>query len=122
MRNAALEGCRIGVEIETGDMRALPFPDHTFDARRLESRDPQHQLECRACESGGGGLAGAHAGGRLAIADIRATARYAATLRALGAAGVNRRGLGWRFWCGNPFAGTTPGRRGEAGSISRPFK
>ena len=46
-------------------------------------------------------------GGRLAIADIRATARYAATLRALGAAGVNRRGLGWRFWYGNPFAGTT---------------
>ena len=47
------------------------------------------------------------AGGRLAIADIRATARYAGTLRTLGAAGVASRRLGWRFWYGNPFAGTT---------------
>ena len=31
MRNAALEGVQDRVEIETGDMRALPFPDHTFD-------------------------------------------------------------------------------------------
>jgi hypothetical protein len=46
-------------------------------------------------------------GGRLAIADIRATARYAATLRELGASGVTRRALGWRFWYGNPFAATS---------------
>ena len=88
-------------------MRALPFPTTHSTRGRLESRHPQHQLECRACESRGGGLASLKPGGRLAIADIRATARYAATLRGLGAAGVNRRGLGWRFWYGNPFAGTT---------------
>jgi arsenite methyltransferase len=35
------------------------------------------------------------------------TARYAATLNELGAAGVARRGLGWRFWYGNPFAATS---------------
>jgi arsenite methyltransferase len=46
-------------------------------------------------------------GGRLAIADIRASAHYARTLRALGATGVARRRLGWRFWYGNPFAGTS---------------
>lgn len=46
-------------------------------------------------------------GGRLAIADIRATAHYAATLRACRAAGVERRRLGWRFWYGNPFAATS---------------
>ena len=46
-------------------------------------------------------------GGRLAIADIRATARYAETLSTLGATGVARRRLGWRFWYGNPLAGTT---------------
>jgi SAM-dependent methyltransferase len=46
-------------------------------------------------------------GGRLAIADIRATARYAETLDRLGATGIARRGLGWRFWYGNPFASTS---------------
>jgi len=46
-------------------------------------------------------------GGRLAIADIRATARYARTLTELGAIEITRRRLGWRFWYGNPFAGTT---------------
>jgi len=46
-------------------------------------------------------------GGRLAIADIRVTARYAAALKKLGATDVERRRLGWRFWYGNPFAATT---------------
>jgi hypothetical protein len=46
-------------------------------------------------------------GGRLAIADIRATGLYAATLHSLGAEAVARRRLGWRFWYGNPLAGTT---------------
>jgi SAM-dependent methyltransferase len=46
-------------------------------------------------------------GGRLAIADIRATARYARTLRELGAIEIARRRLGWRFWYGNPLAGTS---------------
>jgi ubiquinone/menaquinone biosynthesis C-methylase UbiE len=45
-------------------------------------------------------------GGRLVIADIRATAKYADTLRDLGAPDVRRRNLGWRFWYGNPFAAT----------------
>src|SRR5665213_167551 len=31
LRNAALEGVQDRVEIETGDMRALPFPDGSFD-------------------------------------------------------------------------------------------
>jgi hypothetical protein len=46
-------------------------------------------------------------GGRLVIADIRATAIYESELRQLGAAHVQRRRLGWRFWWGNPIAATT---------------
>ena len=46
-------------------------------------------------------------GGRLVIADIRATALYERTLRTLGASNVERRRLRWRFWWGNPIAGTT---------------
>jgi hypothetical protein len=34
-------------------------------------------------------------------------ARYAPTLGDLSAMGIARRGPGWRFWYGNPFAGTS---------------
>jgi len=46
-------------------------------------------------------------GGRLAIADIQATASYAEILRRLGATDIKRRALGWPFGYGNPFAITS---------------
>jgi len=46
-------------------------------------------------------------GGRIVIADIRATRLYAETLRTLGASTIERHRLGWRFWWGNPIAATT---------------
>jgi arsenite methyltransferase len=107
LRNASLEGVRERVDIETGDMRALPFPDGTFEV--VVSSLAIHNLRTNADRA----RAVAEAwrvlkpGGRLVIADIRATARYVRTLRELGAARVARRGLGWRFWYGNPFAGTS---------------
>jgi arsenite methyltransferase len=107
LRNASLEGVRERVDIETGDMRALPFPDGTFEV--VVSSLAIHNLSADADRA----RAVAEAwrvlkpGGRLVIADIRATARYVRTLRELGAARVARRGLGWRFWYGNPFAGTS---------------
>lgn len=107
LRNASLEGVSDRVEIETGDMRALPFPDATFDV--VVSSLAIHNIRSNAERD----RAIAEAwrvlkpGGRLAIADIRATSRYAETLRTLGAAEVSRRGLGWRFWYGNPVAGTS---------------
>ena len=107
LRNASLEGVRDRIEIETGDMRALPFPDESFDL--VVSSLAIHNIPSAAARAQAVGEAWRvlKGGGRLAIADIRATARYAETLRTLGATGVGRRRLGWRFWYGNPFAATS---------------
>lgn len=107
LRNASVEGVGDRIDVETGDIRAMPFPDGTFDL--VVSSLAIHNIDSGADRA----RAIAEAwrvlkpGGRLAIADIRATAHYARTLSQLGATGVARRGLGWRFWYGNPFAGTS---------------
>ncbi len=107
LRNASLEGVTDRIDIETGDMRALPFPDATFDVvvsslaiHNIPSNTDRAQAVAEAWRV-------LKPGGHLAIADIRATARYVETLRALGATAISRRRLGWRFWYGNPAAGTS---------------
>jgi ubiquinone/menaquinone biosynthesis C-methylase UbiE len=107
LRNASLEGVSSRIDIETGDMQALPFPDATFDV--VVSSLAIHNIHSNAHRA----QAVAEAwrvlkpGGRLAIADIRVTARYADTLNTLGAKTIVRRRLGWRFWYGNPIAATS---------------
>jgi ubiquinone/menaquinone biosynthesis C-methylase UbiE len=107
LRNASLEGVSDRVEVETGDMLALPFPDATFDL--VVSSLAIHNISSKAARARAVAEAWRvlKAGGRLAIADIRSTAHYVETLRTLGATGVARRRLGWRFWYGNPFAATS---------------
>lgn len=107
IRNATLEGVQDRIDVRTGDMRSLPFGDAAFDVvvsslaiHNISSHAAREQAVTEAWRV-------IRPGGRLAIADIRVTSRYAATLRTLGAANVARRRLGWRFWYGNPFAGTT---------------
>ncbi|HUB82797.1 MAG TPA: class I SAM-dependent methyltransferase [Bryobacteraceae bacterium] len=107
LQNASLEGVSQRAHIETADMRALPFADATFDVvvsslaihniRSNADRRTAVREAFRVVKPGGG----------IVIADIRATALYADTLRVLGASSVERRRLGWRFWWGNPIAATT---------------
>src|ERR1035438_9132335 len=107
LRNASLEGVGDRVQVETGDMRALPHPDATFDL--VVSSLAIHNIRSNADRKRAisEGFRVLKPGGKMVIADIRATAIYAGALRALGASNVVRRRLGWRFWWGNPFAGTT---------------
>ena len=105
--NASIEGVGDRVQVETGDMRALPFPDATFDL--VVSSLAIHNIRSNAQRKRAivEGFRVLKPGGRIVIADIRATAIYEEALRALGASNVERRRLGWRFWWGNPFASTT---------------
>ncbi len=107
VRNASLEGVGDLVDIETGDMRALPFPDATFDL--VVSSLAIHNIRSNADrrQAVAEGFRVLKPGGRMVIADIRATSIYADALRTLGASNVERRRLGWRFWWGNPIAATT---------------
>jgi arsenite methyltransferase len=106
-RNAALEGVADRVTIETGDMRALPFPDATFDL--IVSSLAIHNIRGTPDrqKAVAEGFRVLKPGGRMVVADIRATAIYEDTLRTLGASKIERRRLGWRFWWGNPIAATT---------------
>jgi ubiquinone/menaquinone biosynthesis C-methylase UbiE len=107
VRNASIEGVSDRVRIETGDMRALPFPDAAFDL--VVSSLAIHNI--RSIADRRKAIAEAvrvvKPGGRIVIADIRSTQVYAEALRELGAASVTRRRLGWRFWWGNPIAATS---------------
>lgn len=107
LRNASLEGVADRVDVQTGDMRALPFPDASFDVvvsslaiHNIRSNDDRRRAITEAFRV-------LKPRGRIVIADIRATSVYAGTLRRLGASSVERRRLGWRFWWGNPIAATT---------------
>jgi arsenite methyltransferase len=107
LRNASLEGVGDRVIIETADMRALPFPDACFDlvVSSLAIHNIRSNTDRRRAIAEGFRVL--KPGGRMVIADIRATAVYADALRTLGAQNVERHRLGWRFWWGNPVAATT---------------
>ena len=107
LHNASLEGVSDRVHIETADMRALPYPDATFDL--VVSSLAIHNIRSNADRKRAiiEGFRVLKPGGRMVIADIRATAIYEDALRKLGVSNVERHRLGWRFWWGNPIASTT---------------
>lgn len=105
--NALAEGVADRVELLTGDMKALPFADNAFNV--VVSSLAIHNI------SGSAGKEQAiseavrvlRPGGRLMIADIRATRQYAHQLSRLGMTEVARRRLAWHFWWGGPWAATS---------------
>src|SRR5688572_21589126 len=74
--NASLEGVGDRVQIETGDMRALPYPDATFDL--VVSSLAIHNIRSNADRKRAivEGFPVLKLGGRIVISDIRATAIY----------------------------------------------
>jgi arsenite methyltransferase len=102
-RNAELEGVADRVDLRTGDMRALPFEDESFDV--VLSSLAIHNIP----DVGGREKAIDEAvrvlrrGGLILIADISATGEYEARLRDRGLSGVERRSLGPRMWFGGPW-------------------
>lgn len=107
LRNAELEGVRERVELITGDMRRLPFPDRSFDVVTSslaihnivdeEGREQALEEIWRVTKPGGTAL----------VADFRHTDEYARCLAGWPGASVERRRLDWRFWYGGPQAATS---------------
>jgi len=103
-RNAELEGVTDRITLDTGDMTRLPYDDGAFDliVSSLAIHNlPDMDQRLAAVEEAARVV---RPGGRIAIADIGFTRRYAARLRELGLRDVRRRGLGWRSWWGPGIA------------------
>ena len=105
-RNAIAEGVADRVELHTGDMTALPFDDNSFDV--IVSSLAIHNIpgSLRLAKAIGEAVRVLKPGGRLMIADIRATRHHVQQLAKLGMTDVSRRRLGWRFWWGGPWVRT----------------
>jgi arsenite methyltransferase len=105
-RNAVAEGVADRVDLHTGDMTALPFEDNSFDV--VVSSLAIHNISGRAGRDKAidEAVRVVRPGGRLMIADVRATRRYQTGLAEIGMSDVARRGLGWRFWWSGPWAVT----------------
>jgi SAM-dependent methyltransferase len=96
-RNAVAEGVADRVELHTGDMTALPFDDNSFDV--IVSSVAIHNIFGSAGKEKAidEAVRVLRPGGKLLIADVRATRHYEKRLAKLGMNNVARRRLGWRW-------------------------
>lgn len=97
LRNAALAGVADRVQIETGDMRRLPWPDAHFDVvtacLAVHNLPAPHDREQAVLEM----VRVLKPDGRIALLDFRHTADYARTLRQAGCT-VQRSAPSWRMF------------------------
>lgn len=105
-RNADREGVADRVELRTGDLRRLPFPDNSFDL--VVSNLAVHNIPAAAGRLSAIDEAARvlRPGGRFVIADPLATNHYRTRLRELGLTDIHRRNLGWRMWWSGPWLPT----------------
>lgn len=105
-RNAIAEGVADRVELHTGDMTALPFEANSFDL--VVSSLAIHNIRERARREKAinEAVRVLRPGGRLMIADIRATRQHQAQLAKIGMNDIACSRLGWQFWWGGPWAAT----------------
>jgi arsenite methyltransferase len=116
-RNAELEGVADRVQLQTADIRDLPFGDASFDAvlsslvlHNVHSPDDRRRALGEAVRV-------QRPGGRLLVADILHLREYRRELERLGLEELKVRELGPGTWFGNPFmrmrlvSGIKPARR-----------
>jgi arsenite methyltransferase len=100
--NTVAAGVDSRVELHTGDMTSLPFPDVSFDvvtsALAIHNIPTAEGRTAAVTEA----LRVLRPGGQLLIVDFRHTADYARLLTKLGARDVTVRRLGFRYWYGSP--------------------
>ena len=108
-RNASAEGVADRVELHTANMTALPFADSSFDV--VVSSLAIHNISRRADREKAieEAVRVLRPGGRLMIADVRATRQYREQLARSGMNEVGRRRLGW-FWPAQLVTATKPER------------
>jgi ubiquinone/menaquinone biosynthesis C-methylase UbiE len=109
-RNAIAEGVADRVELHTANMTALPFADSSFDV--VVSSVAIHNISRRADREKAieEAVRVLRPGGRLMIADVRATRQYREQLARSGMNEVGRRRLGW-LWPAPLVTATKPERR-----------
>ena len=98
LANAAAEGVAERVEVKTGDMRHMPFPESTFHvavASMAIHNIPSAAGRTEAIREIARVL---KPGGRVALQDFTATDEYAHTLRQLGWQNVARSDLSFALW------------------------
>lgn len=104
--NVAAAGVADRVEVRTADMTHLPFEDASFDV--VVSSLAIHNIPTRVGRDRAidEAVRVLNPGGYVALADLRATARYRVRLTELGMTDVQRRNLGWRMWWSGPWLAT----------------